>query len=549
MAVVITWDTQRGGALGGQTPTSSTTTTADGTPPASTGDVGNRLHAKIPRPGCSVEGGHTESDAATNVTVDEIEQLDPADGIRQTQHAAALIGHLTARHLHGFLFGGRGVRDETTASAAPTFVTNAAIPEGTEQSVQRPTTHSKGQHPAENRTPFTVAPAPQPAHVVGSPRDMAGEDRRQTHRDPRRSEAAARAALAGGGYCVLQKFIQSVGASHSTFRCQWAPPRPSRSSHEPSDGEGEDGNRRRGGSVSHPPVGGSLASRGGNRIRRRYSDDDRVLPCGPRRGHGSSLQGVQKNSVGCPLFPSASLNVADSDERSGGQKPRKSGEVGASLSRPEGASACRGGHRVQRDQDGGQVRHDGILGGVPQSQPGVSSSGGQGLLGLSPACETTETDGQQDGGELKQFNPNHVSSSSQSLARKRFPECSQHRGPGCSRLPERPLVESKRRTRRAFLRPSLSSYVEREVASSPQGRSTSSTPALSTGQGGCTGYTTTSRVAAIDVQAKIADKNDARRSITSIQMLHENNGFDTIQWTPNLDPSSLSFVLIPLGKA
>lgn len=500
MAVLIKWDTQRDGGLPGQTTTSSTTAAADGTPPASTGEMGTRQDARIPRSGGSVKGGQTEFDAATSDTVDDVEKRDAADSVRQAQHAAALIGHLTVRHLHDFLFGESGVRDVNTDSAAATLSTTAAEAESTWKSSQGSTTHSQDLHWVENRTPSSVAPAPQTTHVVGGPRDMAGENRRQMHCYPRRSEAAARAALAGGGYCVLQKFIQSVGASHSTLRCQWVPPRPSRSSHDPDDGEGKDRNRRPGGGFSHPPDGGSLASRVANRIRQSDFDDGRVRICGPRGGNRSSGQGAQTFSARCQPLPSPPSHDADSGECVGEKNRRKSGVVGASLSRPEGTSACRGGHRVYGGQDEGQVRQDGVLGGSSQNQPGVSSSGGYGLLGLGPACETTENDRQEDGGEQMQFCPKHVCSSSQSLARKRSLEFSRDHSPTCSRIPERPLDEPNRRTRRTLLRPSPSSYVEHKFASSPQGRSTSSTPALSTGRGERTVETTTSRGAAMEVR-------------------------------------------------
>lgn len=490
VAVLITWVARDEGEtlLDATDRTSSTVPTTDGTVPAPTDGADRHPGVRVSRSEGLARGGGAEIDAGSNVTIDDIERRDAADGVRRPQHTVAAIGHLTVRDLHDFLFGESGVRAESKASVT------AAATQRIRPPARQPTTHSQDQQhrAAQSLTAPNVAPAPQTAHGVGNPHDIAGRDTRHTPPYARRSEAAANAAHTGGGYCVLQKFVKPGGERNSTLRCQWAPPPPPPSpySHEPDDGGGKCGNHEPGEVVGtsnyHPLNGGASSYRGESQIRLGDADHGRVLPGGRGKRYGRPAPGATISGFSCPSDPSPPFSDARSGTFSADRNHRDSGEVNAFTSScRDVASACRGGSRVRLGHDDGRAPPADDLGGSSQSHPGVLSPSGHGVKELSPADEATEKRRKEVEEKLNQSSPDNGFSSTQSLARGRPLEYSGDRSFGRFRLPERPLVGSKRGTRRAVLRPSPSSFVEREFVSRPQGRSTSSTPALSTGQGGC----------------------------------------------------------------
>lgn len=237
---------------------------------------------------------------------------------------------------------------------------------------------------------------------------------------------------------------------------------------------------------SHPLNGGASPYRGESQIRLGEAGNDRV-PLGCRRkGCGRPPPAARISGFSCPSDPSPQLNDVHSENCSAERNHLESGEVTASSSSCcDGASACRGGSRVRLGHDDRRVPPADDLRGGSQSQPGVLSTAGHDVREPTPADKATEKRRKDVEGTLNQSSPENGFTSSQYLARGRSLEYSGDHSLGRFRLPERPLVESKRGTRTAVLRPSPSSFVEREFVPRTQGRSTSSTPALSTGQGGC----------------------------------------------------------------
>ena len=189
------------------------------------------------------------------------------------------------------------------------------------------------------------------------------------------------------------------------------------------------------------------------------------------------IGGVRNSTLRCQWAPSRSSHGSNE----GTIQLRNHTRVDTLSHHTAGDSACSRDGRV-RHGDGDRVLDVVDFGGSSQNQLGAPSSVRCGFEGLSPTGKTPGSSRRTDDGELKQSCPNGFSSSL-CLSGDRSLEGSLDRTLGFYRLPERPLVESKRGDR-AFLRPSPSSFVQRELLPRSQGRSTSSTPALSTGKGG-----------------------------------------------------------------
>lgn len=412
VAVLISWGTKHDGELLDPTGTSSTTGNAS-SPPAST-VAGPDQGGRKSRSGCLTEeaAGGTEHYAASAVSSGDIMRRHAVDDIG-SPHTVAVIGHLTAGHLHEFLFGEGGVRADNASTVAGEQPDLASV---------RGTTRSRGQHQPDLAAPSPTIPTP---HTHGnSILGGAGDGTSFMPSYPRRSEAAANAALAGGGYCLLQTFVQPSGGSNSTLRCQWAP---SPSLHSRDDCGARQGIRvaRGDASPSYPDDISSACHGGSGGIYR--GDDDRA----------SNSGGAEKIARSRPRDPPSDSRVL--------QKLGPAGENHGT---------------IRRDAEGGQKQ--------PHYPRGASSNHclvRERSLGLS-AERSLEWFGEY----------------SLERSRERSLEISRNHPQQWSRLPERPLGESKRGTA-GFLRPSPSTFAERGFPPRPRGRSTSSTSALSTGSG------------------------------------------------------------------
>lgn len=248
MAVVISWVPNGGDGLNRTSNTSTTTTNATRAPPTAVGhhqgpltlrqgstylvnvaeetdaaakDVTTGIlnkNATSSKSECFARAEWNESDATIN-----------DDGVGRREMVTA-IGHLTARQLHDFLFGEGYVRaDNIPSSVEPTQPGRYNMSTAELRRPAKENMFSRDQLGA-NKAACTGKPG---LHTLGVDNlnvscDNNDEEARFVQGYPRRSEAAAKASFAGGGYVLLQKYVAPSGERNSTLRCQWTPtPAPS----------------------------------------------------------------------------------------------------------------------------------------------------------------------------------------------------------------------------------------------------------------------------------------------------------------------------------